>query len=378
MRLQDDEGAAVLRDVTDGHFSLAKTTERHLVEFAKKDGYNAYFQDHFALSTRSEICPHQKWEALFAKPGDIGTLKGKVPTGVTAGVLRLLKYGSRAQLEVLAKLCGHEEGFDEAAVELEARRRLQKLLENWVWFPPSGYFKFSQVEEEVLDGVFALGRAEGKMNIGKSKACYERAKEGFVRLLEENSAKAVKAAFKVASQNPSVDEMITEYRRLWERAKVSLPVEVVTFDLANDLGCELDEKGQHEEAKVFYLAALVGRRRVLGEKHKDTLCTLNNLGIVLQMIQDWQGALDYFLQALRVQEKVLRKTHPHTLGTIMNMAAVYGDGLGDRVKDEEMLRLALDGYEKSLGKDHEDTKECARNLAILLKKMRRLKEKVEL
>ena len=42
--------------------------------------------------------------------GTRGTLKGKVPTGVTAGVLCLLKHGSRAQLDVLAKLCGRGEG----------------------------------------------------------------------------------------------------------------------------------------------------------------------------------------------------------------------------------------------------------------------------
>ena len=97
--------AAVFRDVANGSFSLTPTTERHFVEFAKKDGYNAYFQDLFASSTCSAICPHQKWEGWFAKLSNIGTLKGKVPTGVTADVLRLLEYGNVAQLEALAKLC---------------------------------------------------------------------------------------------------------------------------------------------------------------------------------------------------------------------------------------------------------------------------------
>ena len=98
--------AAVFRDVADGSFSLMPTTELHLVELAKKDGYNAYFQDLFASPRRSRLSPHLKWEGLFTKLGDIGTLKGKVPAGVTAGVLRLLRYGSRAQLEALAKLAG--------------------------------------------------------------------------------------------------------------------------------------------------------------------------------------------------------------------------------------------------------------------------------
>ena len=51
---------AVFRDVGNGSFSLMSTTERHFVEFVKKDGYNAYFQDLFASPTRSEVCPHQK------------------------------------------------------------------------------------------------------------------------------------------------------------------------------------------------------------------------------------------------------------------------------------------------------------------------------
>ena len=34
-----------------------------------------------------------------------------------------------------------------------------------------------------------------------------------------------------------------------------------------------------------------------------------------------------------------------------------------------MVRQALDGYEKSLGKQHESTKRCARNLAVLLEEI---------
>ena len=116
---------AVFRDFANGSFSLMPTTERHVVEFAKEDGYNAYFQDHSASSRRSCLSLHLKWEGWFAKFGDIGTLKGKEPTGVTAGVLHLLKYGNVAQLEPLAKLAGSDEGFDDWAMMLEAWRRMK-------------------------------------------------------------------------------------------------------------------------------------------------------------------------------------------------------------------------------------------------------------
>ena len=64
-----------------------------------------------------------------------------------------------------------------------------------------------------------------------------------------------------------------------------------------------------------------------------------------------------------MQEKVVGKTHPDTLLTTMNMANAYCVGLKDFANAEEMYMLALDGYEKSLGRDHEDTKQCATNLA---------------
>ena len=108
----------------------------------------------------------------------------------------------------------------------------------------------------------------------------------------------------------------------------------------------LYEKGKYEEVTVFYLAALEGQRRVLGEEHKKTLDSLNNMGNLLADMEDNQGSLSYFQQALKVGEKVQGKSHPDTLRTIMNMAGTYMDGLEDFMKAEEMYRRSLDGYEK--------------------------------
>ena len=74
------------------------------------------------------------------------------------------------------------------------------------------------------------------------------------------------------------DECIAELRAIWERVKVSLPDEAVTYGVAHSLGEQLRKKGKLEEAKVIHLAALEGKRRVLGEEHKDTLGSLNNTG----------------------------------------------------------------------------------------------------
>ena len=58
------------------------------------------------------------------------------------------------------------------------------------------------------------------------------------------------------------------------------------------------------------------------------------------------------------------------------MARVGMEGLGGEVllskalKAEELNRRALEGHEAQLGNDHEDTKTCAKNLAVCLATMR--------
>ena len=140
----------------------------------------------------------------------------------------------------------------------------------------------------------------------------------------EKSAKSVEATYRLLIQTTRGDERIAELWALWERVKVSLPDKAITYDIANGLGCELQEKGKYGEEKVIKLTALEGRRRLLGAEHKKTLTSLNNTGIVLKNMEDYEGALGYYQQALRVQEKVLGKTHPDTLRTIMNGDAVHG------------------------------------------------------
>lgn len=161
------------------------------------------------------------------------------------------------------------------------------------------------------------------------------------------------------------DEKIADLKRLWAMAETSLPNEGVTYFIATDLGIAFDEKGQHEEAKVYYLAALEGRRRVLGDDHKDTLDTVNNLGVLSYDMGDYEGSLAYYEEALKGEERVLGKAHPARIGTLMNMAIVYDDGLKDYDRGESLYRQALEGYEQSLGKNHEHTKDCVKNLARL-------------
>ena len=209
---------------------------------------------------------------MYVRPRDITFERRKGVTNITVGVLMVLRaYKDRKKLEALAKLSGREEGFGDHTLHLEAMRSLVPLLEQ------AHAVGEGVTEEEVLDRVFALGEACMWMHERDGYLyCFERAKEGFVRLLGKGHAKSVEATFSFLFQTTMGDKRIAEMRTPWERVKVALPDEVVTYDVANDLGGQLRKKGQVEEAKVLYLAALEGRRRVHEVKHKKNLSTYCN------------------------------------------------------------------------------------------------------
>ena len=186
---------------------------------------------------------------------------------VSPALLILRATKDRKKLEALAKLSGREEGFGDDSLYLEARKILLPLLEK------AHEAGEGVTEEEVLDGVIVLRRACMWMNdFDGSEYCFVRAKEGYNQLLP-SSAKSVDVACALAMGLSDEDKMMAELRRFWEKAKVSLPDAAVTYTIANQLGMELKNKGEFEDAKALHPAALEGQRRVLREEHKKTLAS---------------------------------------------------------------------------------------------------------
>jgi len=335
-------------------FFLCQQTEEHLMCLSLD--FPTYFNDHFAGDERG----YKRYKEQFDKLGSFGVEKGRGIASITVKVLEILRGKDLVKLRALAELSG-QDCFNDRELHLSACTSLLPMVERAHAAGEEGV-----TEEEVLDAVMALGAAHMWANRGSCIELYKRARKGYRRLLGENNAKYVDAACSVASQNISADERIAEFRRLWENAKVTLPDADITYDIANNLGIEYEEKGRLKEAKAIQLATLQGQRRLLGDEHKRTLGSLSNMGVLLYKEGDYEGALDYYQQAIRGKERVLGKTHPDTLETINNMAITYQLGLKDFTKAEEMLRLVLDGSERSLGKEHGETKRCAKNLAIIL------------
>ncbi|GMH78543.1 hypothetical protein TrVE_jg7839 [Triparma verrucosa] len=68
---------------------------------------------------------------------------------------------------------------------------------------------------------------------------------------------------------------------------------VVTLNTLNQLGTELKDNEELEEARKVLERCLAGREMVLGENHTQTLMTVDILGGVYQKLEDYEKALEY-------------------------------------------------------------------------------------
>jgi tetratricopeptide (TPR) repeat protein len=115
----------------------------------------------------------------------------------------------------------------------------------------------------------------------------------------------------------------------------------------------------HALATLDYTA--VGHRYPDFEVHCDLK---HNVGSVLDVTGEYRGALEWYQRALDGYEKTLGKDNPSTLRTFHNMAIVF-DNQGEYDKALGWYQRALDGYEKTLGKDHLSTLDTVHGMAIL-------------
>jgi tetratricopeptide (TPR) repeat protein len=83
---------------------------------------------------------------------------------------------------------------------------------------------------------------------------------------------------------------------------------------------------------------------------------------IMASVFEYGKALEWYQRALDGFEKTLGKDHPSTLSTVHNMGSVF-DHQGEYGKALEWYQRALDGRLKIYGEDHPSTRRTARNLA---------------
>ena len=96
----------------------------------------------------------------------------------------------------------------------------------------------------------------------------------------------------------------------------------------NCLGSIKSDKGEYEEALIFYGKALDINKKTLPAAHPSLAVTYNNIGSVHDNMGDYSRALEFYRQSLDIYLKSLPPNHPDLATTYNNIGSVH-DNMGD-------------------------------------------------
>jgi len=137
-----------------------------------------------------------------------------------------------------------------------------------------------------------------------------------------------------------------------------------TLQSLDNLALLYQRQGRHGEAEPLYRQALQLRREVQGERHPDTLTSLNNLAFLYASQGRHGEAEPLYRQALQLRREVLGERHPATITSLNNLALLYASQ-GRHGEAEPLFRQALQLSREVLGERHPDTLGSLNNLAAL-------------
>jgi tetratricopeptide (TPR) repeat protein len=130
-------------------------------------------------------------------------------------------------------------------------------------------------------------------------------------------------------------------RCLQIRRKVLGPAHPKVAATLNNLGNLLLMTDDFKEARAMHEQALLIRQAALGPDHPDVGQSMSGLGIALKSLGDYSGARKYYEQALEIQEKVLGPTHRRVALGYYNLAGVVALQ-GNREEALDLLHQAVE------------------------------------
>ena len=101
-------------------------------------------------------------------------------------------------------------------------------------------------------------------------------------------------------------------------------------------------------------SALEINRSELGDRHPDTVISLNNLALLYQSMGQYERALPLFESALEIYRSELGDRHPSTAGSLFNLAGLYYN-TQQYHQALSFIQQALQIYISTLGSDHPTT-----------------------
>ncbi len=121
-----------------------------------------------------------------------------------------------------------------------------------------------------------------------------------------------------------------------------------------NLGVELMDSGNIEEAGEVLYEVLEIRRRVLGQDHPDTLVAMANVAALLQRRGEDDKLIPMYQELIAVSRRILGPTHPSTLVRLRNLGYAYYRN--KRFSDVELVaKEAHEGCVQRFGPTHSST-----------------------
>lgn len=139
------------------------------------------------------------------------------------------------------------------------------------------------------------------------------------------------------------------------------------------LGRTYRNLGFADTAKPHLITAMDINRRVLGERHRQTLTSMNELALTLKIQGSLTDAEALYAKTLAAQRRYLGGDHSDTLETMHNSAGLLIE-MGRLSEAEPLLRQAYETQFRQLGENDKDTLIAANSLAFLLKECGKLDE----
>ncbi|KAJ0124193.1 Uncharacterized protein HZ326_31392, partial [Fusarium oxysporum f. sp. albedinis] len=158
--------------------------------------------------------------------------------------------------------------------------------------------------------------------------------------------------------------------RVGEWAEVSR-MEVKAANLLQRVSYFLYDRGRWREREPVDSRAWVLRRKVLGEKHPDTIRSMADLGTTYHA----QGRHDedegISVKVLELRRQVLGEKHPDTIRSLADLGTTYhAQGRYDEAL--QLHQTALDLRRHVLGENHPDAMQSVAYLASIREALQRL------
>lgn len=130
----------------------------------------------------------------------------------------------------------------------------------------------------------------------------------------------------------------------------------------------LKEQGKLLESEDLYRNAVIGKEKVFGPNHPETLDAKHSLALIFEAERKFEDAEDMYKQVVMVREMMLGPNNPSTCCSKF----CYADMIRKLGRKKEALGLfqqSFDGYNESLGPEHKNTKLAKKRMKAVEKEM---------